>query len=453
MQQKNKFNCIIIGFGKGGKTLAATLGLSGKKTALIEKSCKMYGGTCINVGCIPTKFLVHKSEESKFYKDKQAFYKDAIDEELRLVEKLRLKNLEKLQSSPNVTVITGTAKFLSKNLIEVQTENGIQVLEGEYIFINTGAVPFIPSIEGIKENRHVVTSEGLLKQTKLPEKLVIIGGGYIGVEFASIYANFGSNVTIIQNESIILPREDEDIVDYVCENFESRGIEILTNVQVLSVAEIDSRAVITVAIGKVIRQLFADVVLVATGRIPNTVNLGLENADVQLTERGGIVTDEHLCTTTSNIYAMGDVIGGLQFTYISLDDFRIVRSAFLGDGSYTIDKRGVIPYSVFIDPPFSCVGMSEKEAKEKGYSVKISKILSSAIPKAIVDEKPYGILKAVIDEETDFILGAHFFCEQSYEIINIVKIAMDTKLTYKKLRDMIFTHPTISEVFNDLFNI
>ncbi len=453
MNQSNHYDAIIIGFGKGGKTLAGVLGNAGKKTVLIEKSPMMYGGTCINVGCIPSKFLFHRARDAKFTDDKAAYYEAAIKSELALTEKLRGKNLAKAENTPNVTVITGAAKLLSNREVEVATDKGSEVLTAEQIFLNTGSVPFVPPIEGIKDNPYVVVSEGLLKQNKLPEHLVIIGGGYIGVEFASLYADFGSKVTVIQNGSRFLPREDEDIADAVRENLASRGVELLTDTDVVSVTEKDGRAVLTVLTDGAAYELYADTVLVATGRKPNTKNLGLENAGVELTARGGVVTDEHLRTTAPNIYAMGDVVGGLQFTYISLDDYRIVRSAVLGDGSYTTDKRGAVPYSVFLNPPFSRVGMSEQEALEKGYSVKVSKLPAAAIPKALVVEQPSGILKAIIDEKTGLILGAHLFCEESHEIINTVKLAMDANLPYTALRDMIFTHPTMSEAMNDLFNI
>ncbi len=453
MNFSKHFDAIIIGFGKGGKTLAAALGNAGKKTALIERSPLMYGGTCINVGCIPTKHLVHKARAAASAENKQAYYEEAIKSELALTEKLRGKNLAKAENVPNVTVITGTARLLSNTEVEVTTDIGAEILTTGQIFLNTGSAPFIPPIEGVKDNPYVVTSEGLLRQTRLPEHLVIIGGGYIGVEFASIYADFGSKVTIIQNGSRFLPREDMDIADAVRENLASRGVELLTDTDVSAVTSADGKAVVRIVSKDKVSELIADTVLIATGRRPNTENLGLENTGVALRDRGGVVTDEHLRTTAPNIYAMGDVVGGLQFTYISLDDFRVVRSAVLGDGSYTVDKRGAVPYSVFLNPPFSRVGMSEQEALEKGYSVKISKLPAAAIPKALVAENPSGVLKAIVDEKTGLILGAHLFCEESHEIINTVKLAMDAKLPYTALRDMIFTHPTMSEALNDLFNI
>lgn len=455
-QTNHHYDAIIIGFGKGGKTLAAALGGAGKRTALIEKSSEMYGGTCINVGCIPTKFLVHKAQEARLATsaaEKQALYAKAVGQKNGLTGRLRSKNLQKAEGVPNVTVFTGTAKLRSAHQVEVRTKSGLEFLEGEQIFLNTGSVPVIPSIPGLKENPYVCTSEGLLARETLPERLIIIGGGYIGVEFASIYADFGSRVTVVQDGGRFLPREDEEIADAVRENLKSRGVEVLTGTQVQSVSAADGKALVKLLQNGETILLEAGAVLAATGRRPNTSELGLENAGVDLTARGGVVTDEHLRTNVPNIYAMGDIVGGLQFTYISLDDFRIVRSAVLGDGSYTTKKRGVVPYSVFLNPPFSRVGMSEQEAREKGYSVKVARLSAAAISKAQVLEQPSGLLKAVIDKDTGHILGAHLFCEESHEMINLIKLAMDADLPYTMLRDMIFTHPTMSEALNDLFNV
>lgn len=452
MNDSKRFDAVIVGFGKGGKTLAVALGAAGQRVALIEKSPSMYGGTCINVGCIPTKFLVHKARDAKFAADKAAYYAQAVRQELALTELLRGKNLAKVAGAPNCIVITGTARLLSATEVEVTSETGREVLSAGRIFLNTGSVPILPPIEGLANNPHIVTSEGLLRQTRLPDRLVIIGGGYIGVEFASIYADFGSRVTIIQNGGRFLPREDEDIAEAVRQNLESRGVEVLTGTDILAICTRENRAVVEVGTDGTTRERNADLVLVATGRKPNTENLGLENAGVAVTAHGGVVVDEHLRTTAPNIFAMGDVVGGLQFTYISLDDYRIVRSAVLGDGTYTTAKRGAVPYGVFLNPPFSRVGMTETEAKEKGFAVKVVRLPAATVPKALVVEQSAGLLKAVIDEKTGRILGAHLFCEESHEMINIVKLAMDAGLPHTALRDMIFTHPTMSEALNDLFN-
>lgn len=457
MENRTKYDAVIIGFGKGGKTMAGALGAAGKKVALIEKSDRMYGGTCINVGCIPTKSLVYRAglaaAKGGSFEEKAAAYKAAMEQKEDLTTRLRGKNYQKLDSNPNITVIDGTASFQSPHVVEVEKDGKTFQVEGEQIFINTGSSAFIPPIEGLKGNPYVYTSEGLLNLTELPSRLVIIGGGYIGVEFSSIYASFGSKVTILQDGDIFLPREDEEIAGAVRESLESRGIRVMTGVKVKALEQAEGKALVAVDNGKEVQKLEAEAVLVATGRRPNTAGLNLEAAGVEIGPRGGIVTDDSLTTTAPHIYAMGDVRGGLQFTYISLDDFRIVKSKVLGDGSYTLKERGAVPYSVFLIPPFSRVGLSEKEAVEKGYKVKVARLAASAIPKAQVLEQPAGLLKAVIDEETGLILGAHLFCQESYEMINMIKLAMDAKVPYQVLRDTIYTHPTMSEAFNDLFAV
>ena len=457
MENRTKYDAVIIGFGKGGKTMAGALGAAGKKVALIEKSDRMYGGTCINVGCIPTKSLVYRAglaaAKGGSFEEKAAAYKAAMEQKEDLTARLRGKNYQKLDSNPNITVIDGTASFQSSHVVEVEKDGKTFQVEGEQIFINTGSSAFIPPIEGLKGNPYVYTSEGLLNLTELPSRLVIIGGGYIGVEFSSIYASFGSKVTILQDGDIFLPREDEEIAGAVRESLESRGIRVMTGVKVKALEQAEGKALVAVDNGKEVKKLEAEAVLVATGRRPNTAGLNLEAAGVEIGPRGGIVTDDSLTTTAPHIYAMGDVRGGLQFTYISLDDFRIVKSKVLGDGSYTLKKRGAVPYSVFLIPPFSRVGLSEKEAVEKGYKVKVARLAAAAIPKAQVLEQPAGLLKAVIDEETGLILGAHLFCQESYEMINMIKLAMDAKVPYQVLRDTIYTHPTMSEAFNDLFAV
>lgn len=452
--KRKSYDAVVIGFGKGGKTIAGALGSAGKKVAMIEQSTKMYGGTCINVGCIPTKSLVNSAKEAAFgCRDGREVYAEAVQRKAQLVEKLRGKNYQKLAGDPNITVIDGKARFVSPHEVEVDTAEETLIVSGEQFFINTGSVPFIPPVKGIENNPYVYMSETLLDMEELPERLVIIGGGYIGVEFASIYADFGSKVSILQDGPVFLPREDEEIAREVRGSLERRGVRVLTEVKVEEVKEAAGHAEVVISTKEGTDILEAEAVLAATGRRPNTKGLNLEAAGVQVNERGGIITDDSRTTTAPHIYAMGDVVGGLQFTYISLDDYRIVRSKIIGDGSYTLDKRGAVPYSVFLNPPFSRVGMSEAEALKAGHKVKTARLGAAAIPKAQVLRQPEGLLKAVIDEDTGRILGAHLFCEESHELINLVKIAMDAGLHYTVLRDMIFTHPTMGEALNDLFNV
>jgi len=457
-----KADAAVIGFGKGGKTIAGALAGSGKTVVMIEKSDRMYGGTCINVACIPTKSLVHSAALSAAqggsFKEKSERYEKAIEEKDRLTEMLRGKNYHKLADNGNVTVLNGTGSFADSTHVKVKMADGKEEeIEAGKIFINTGARPFVPPIPGLAESRYAFVSEELLDQKKLPHYLTIIGGGYIGMEFASMYANFGSHVTVVQDGAQFLPREDSEIADAVEKSLEDRGIEILKSTKILKAEDRGGQAVMTVEIAGEegaepdTEEIYSDAILVATGRRPNTEDLNSEAAGVELTERGAVKVDTGLKTTADNIWAMGDIVGGLQFTYISLDDFRIVKSQILGDGARSTENRGAVPYSVFLDPPFSRVGMTEKEALDKGYQVKIFKLPAAAIPKAQVLRKPAGLLKAVVDEKTGKILGAHLFCEESYEIINLLKLAIDQGIPYTVLRDSIYTHPTMTEGLNDLF--
>lgn len=445
----------VIGFGKGGKTLAGALAAAGKTVALVEKSPKMYGGTCINVACIPTKSLVHSAALSAAqggtFSERAARYATAVDEKDRVTGLLRGKNYRKLADLPNVEVVDGTVSFADATHLTVAKPDGTrETIEAAQAFINTGARPFVPPIPGVDGPR-VHVSETLLDVRTLPERLVIIGGGYIGMEFASMYANFGSQVTVVQNEDAFLPREDAEIAAAVLDSVEGRGIRVIRGAGVRRIDDEADQAVVTVEISGAEERLPADAVLVATGRRPNVDGLNLEAAGVELTERGAVRTDEHLRTTAPNIWALGDVAGGLQFTYISLDDSRIVKADVLGDGARTTANRGTVPYSVFLDPPFSRAGMTEQEARAAGFDVKVAKLPAAAIPKAQLLQKPTGLLKAVVDAGTGRILGAHLFCKESYEMINTVKLAMDAGLPYQVLRDAVYTHPTMSEAFNDLF--
>lgn len=440
-----RYDHLIIGFGKGGKTLAYTLAKKGYKVGLIEKSKKMYGGTCINIGCIPSKFIEKESRFCAKLEDKEYGYNNAIKKKKEFISLLNSKNYEKIASVADV--IDGKAEFLDDNNIKVIYEDGsVENIYSDYIHINTGAREFIPPIKGINESKYVFTSTKLLDHEKLPQNLVIIGAGYIGLEFASYYANFGSKITILQNDNLFLPREDEEIREKILEVLNSRGIEIIFNANITEIKDVENNAVVTYND----KNISADLVLVATGRIPNTKGLGLENTSVQLTARGAVVVDKYNKTTAKNIWSMGDVNGGLQFTYISLDDFRIVKDNILGESLRTTENRGAIPYSVFIEPPFSRVGLTEKEALEQGYDIKVARLEAGAIPKSMIMGKKMGLLKVIINSKDDTILGAHLFVEESHELINIFKLAIDQKIPYTVLRDNIYTHPTIAEGINDL---
>ena len=453
MQETKEYQDLILGFGKAGKTLAGLLAKRGESVALVERSKERYGGTCINVACIPSKSLEYSARLSAAaggdFAARAARYRAAIAEKRRLTAMLRQKNYEKVTAA-GAEVIDGEASFLDAHTVRIVMETGERIVRAGRIFINTGAAPFVPPIPGLKESA-VYTSEGMMELDELPEKLVVIGGGYIGLEFASYYANFGSDVTVVQDTADFIPREDKEIAACVEKVFEERGISIVKSAKVLGVKDEDGAAVLTVEAAGSERRLTADAVLVATGRRPDLAALQLEKAGVELSERGAVAVDEKLRTTADHIWAMGDVAGSLQFTYISLDDFRIVKDTLFGKGERTTKNRGAVPYSVFLDPPLSRVGMTEEEARAAGFEVAVRKLAVAAIPKAQVLRKPAGLLKAVIDAKTDKILGAHLFCPESQEMINIIKLAMDAGITAGTLADAVYTHPTMTEAFNDLF--
>jgi len=449
------YDLIVIGFGKGGKTLAAAFASRGRSVALVERSAAMYGGTCINVACIPSKTLEYKARLSAAargdFETRSARYRMAVARKREVTAMLRNKNYDKLISA-GVDVLTADASFLDDHRVLAAFPDGSsEELYGEEICINTGARPFMPPTEGLAGSRFSYTSETLMELDILPRRLAIIGGGYIGLEFASYYANFGSEVTVIQDSGKFIPREDEEMASAVLENLRSRGIRVLLGTALQKVQDTNDHAELFIHGENGDEVLSADAILVATGRRPELTGLHPEAAGIRLTERGAVETDEHLCTNVPHIHAMGDVAGGLQFTYISLDDSRIVLSALTGDGSRTVRNRGAVPYSVFLDPPLSRVGLSEEEARQKGYNVKIARLSASAIPKAHVTDQPAGFLKAVIESDTGMILGAHLFCSESQEMINLIKLAMDSGIPYTTLRDNIYTHPTMSEALNDLF--
>ena len=451
----NAFDVVIIGFGKGGKTLAAEFAKRGQKVAVIERSDKMYGGTCINIGCIPTKTLVHQAKIASGMKgltflEKSEFYRNAVSVKDSVTGALRNKNYHNLADNPHVTVYTGFGSFVSSDTVSVRTAAEELLLTAKQIIINTGAETVIPSIDGIADNPFVYTSTSIMELEELPERLVIVGGGYIGLEFASMYASFGSKVTVLEGYPELIGREDRDIAASVQTVLEKKGIAFHLNAKVQSV---DGATVIYEdAVTHEIHHLEGDAILLATGRRPSTSGLNLEIAGVKVNERGAIMVDEWLRTTNPAIRAIGDVKGGLQFTYISLDDYRIIREDLFGAGERRTDDREPVSYSVFMDPPLARVGLSEMEARKKGLNIRVNTLPVAAIPRARTLGETDGLFKVVVDADTNKILGCSLFGPETNEIINIVSIVMKTGQEYTFLRDYIFTHPSMSEALNDLMS-
>lgn len=435
-----QFDALIIGFGKAGKTLAVALANAGKKVALVERSPKMYGGTCINIACIPTKVLVNAAEHHQSFDE-------AMAHKATVVARLNDKNYHMLADREAVSVIEGEASFVDAHTVKVAAGDDELLLTAPQLFINTGAESIIPDIPGV-DKPFVYTSTDLLDATMQPKRLAIIGGGYIGLEFASTYAKLGTKVTVFEKGDALLTREDPATAKAATEALQAQGIEVVFGVDV---AAIEGEATATIRTANHGDYADYDAVLLVTGRRPATASLNLPAAGVATDERGAIVVDETLRTGQPHIWAMGDVTGGPQFTYASLDDFRIVKSQLLGDGSYTRAKQKTLPYAVFMQTPLARVGMTEAEARAAGRDIIVKELPAMAIPRLHVDNATTGLLRAVIDAKTERILGASLLCRNSPEVINIIKTVMDNDLSYTVLRDQIFTHPTVSEALNDLF--
>ncbi|RQM84367.1 dihydrolipoamide dehydrogenase [Staphylococcus xylosus] len=438
-----QFDLIIVGFGKGGKTLAKFASAQGRKVAVIEKSKKMYGGTCINIGCIPSKTLVHEGLE-------HGSFDQAFSRKTDVVNALNSKNYHNLADDDNIEVLDYTAKFKSNHELNLLNDQGevVETIGSEQIVINTGAKSVIPPIEGIDTSQHLYDSEGIMNLKSQPNHLVIVGGGYIALEFASMFANFGTQVTVLERGNDIMTREDNDIVAEVKKDLADKNVNLVLNVDTKKFEDTDKGTVVHTSNGEYV----ADAVLIATGRKPNT-DLDLQNTDVKIGDHGEIIVNEYLQTDASDVYALGDVKGGMQFTYISLDDFRIVKEQLFGEGQRSTENRGVVPYTVFIDPSLARVGLTGEEAKEQGYNVIENTIPVNTIPRHKINNDTRGLFKAVVNKDNEAILGASLYGLQSEEIINLIKLAIDQKLSYKVLKENIYTHPTMVESFNDLFNM
>lgn len=439
-----EFKNIIIGFGKGGKTLAKNLAAKGESVLVVEKSKKMYGGTCINIACLPSKNLIINAQRG-------IKFEDAVKQKDEMTTALRNKNYHMVADEETATVLDGTAKFVDNHTIEIVLDSGEKTkIKGERIFINTGATPIIPQVKGLKESKYILDSTAAMDQNSLPNELVILGAGYIGMEFASMFARYGAKVTVLDTNEKFLKREDDDISEMIFNDLSQDGIEFNLGVKVVEVRDLSDKVEIVYKINGQKRTVKADKLLVATGRKPVTEGLGLENTDIKLDERGAIKVDDYLRTTAENVWAIGDVKGGPQFTYISLDDFRIIFDQLYGKGERKVSDRKSVPYSVFTTPALSRVGLNEVEAKNKGIEYKLFKLAATSIPKAKVIGNTRGMYKILVNPDTEEILGATIYGEESYEVINLIALAMKAKLPYTLLRDQIYTHPTMTEALNDV---
>lgn len=440
---KTHYKNIVIGFGKGGKTLADWLASRGEEVAVIEKSKKRYGGTCINVACIPTKSLIINAERGMSYA-KARKVKD------KLVTKLREKNYDKLAQQKSVTVIDGFASFISPHKLRVEQKDSERVISAERVFINIGTKPRVPKIAGI-DSKRVYHSTSLMKLKERPKRLLIVGGGFIGLEFADLFLKFGSQVVVLDREEQFLPHEDPDIRESIMDVLEKRGLHYISDAQVERFVEKGNSVAVTYSSAQKETTIKTDAVLMATGRMTETDRLNLEVAGIERDEKGYILVDNQLRTTAANVWAIGDVNGGPQFTYISLDDFRIIKNQLVKSYYNSLKKRKAFATTVFITPPYSRIGLNETEAKADGIDYLVFTLSADNIPKAAILQQTEGLLKVLVEKDSGKILGAMLHCAESQELINTIQLAMNAGLRYETLRDQIYTHPSMTESFNDLF--
>ena len=446
---------LVVGFGKGGKTAAHVLTDAGQRVVLVEQSENMYGGTCPNVGCVPTKMLVHYATARHLRDDAQEYFADSIAGVRALTTAFRAGNFDSLDGKDTATVITGAATFVDSHTVTVGEGPDRITITAPTILINTGSEPVIPEIPGLTDSSHLVNSTELTQMTSLPERLVVIGGGYLGLEFASIYRRFGTQVTVLEANDRLLPREDEDVAQAAAQILSGDGIHLITGASVTKVRDDGAVSTVTYQQGGETHTVEASALLPATGRRAVTSDLRLDAAGVKTTRDGSIEVDEYLRTSQPHIYALGDVNGGPQFTYISLDDARIVLDQLLGKGERTTTDRVAVPRTLFITPPLATVGLTEGEAHAQGLDIKIARENVAdiiAMPRAYTVEETRGLMKFIIDPETDLILGAALLSIDAQEIINTVALAIRHHITATELRNTIYTHPSSTEALNEIFD-
>jgi pyruvate/2-oxoglutarate dehydrogenase complex dihydrolipoamide dehydrogenase (E3) component len=447
---------LVIGGGKAGKSLAMDRAKAGWKVAMVERD--KIGGTCINVACIPTKALVGSARTVLAARNAEVMGVELEEEPLVSVDGLRQHKSSvvdgmvaahrKMFADSGMDFILGTARFIGPRTVEIKTHNGdLRLLRGTDVVINTGTTPALPDLPGVAESG-AWTSETILELERLPSQLIILGGGYVGCEFASMYALFGSQVIMLQGRSQLLPREDPDVAAEVAEILVDQGIEVRLNARATAVRRTRNGEVTVILEDGT--QVVGDELLVATGRSPVTADLGLVAAGVEITDSGFIQVDDHLRTTADHVWAAGDVAGTPQFTHASWNDFRILR-ANLDDGDAATRGR-LVPYAVFITPELARVGSTETQARAQGHRVAVGKIGVSAIPRGKTLHDTTGTWKAVVDADTDLILGAALLGHNAGEVISTLQMAMLGGLRYQQVRDAVLTHPTMGEGLNLLFD-
>lgn len=479
------YDLVVIGSGQGGGPLAGAFARAGRRVALVER--EHVGGSCINEGCSPTKTIVASARVANLarragdYGVHAAPSGETSGDDVRVdLARVRQRKQEIVDSfrggserslaAAGVELARGHARFIGPRRIEISATPrdaegehrdpaAARTLSADIVVINTGLRPAVPSLPGL-ERVPYLTSTSIMELTEVPEHLIVMGGGYVGLEFAQAYRRFGSRVTIVQRAPQLLPREDADVADAVAAILREDGIEVLLSAAAVRVEErngpvrllwraSDTDADDTTGAGPE-RAVDGTHLLVATGRRPNTEDLALDAAGIEADERGYVRVNERLETSVAGVYAIGDAKGGPAFTHISYDDFRILRANLLESGSRSTAGR-LVPYTVFIDPQLGAIGMTEREARASGRRVRVAKLPMTSVARALEVDESRGFMKAVVDADTNELLGATVLGLEGGEIAALFQIAMMGKLPYTVLRDAVFSHPTLAEALNNLF--
>jgi pyruvate/2-oxoglutarate dehydrogenase complex dihydrolipoamide dehydrogenase (E3) component len=444
-----KYDAIIIGSGQAGNPLSHDLADQGWTVALIEQ--EHLGGTCINTGCTPTKTMVASAQVAHYARnaarwgvrtgDVSVDLAKVVERKAQMVQQFRAGQQRHVEQRPNLHLHCGHARFVGPLRLNVGNEE----LESERIFINTGTRPDVPRIEGLDQVPYL-TNASLMEQTELPEHLLVLGGGYIGLEFGQMFRRFGSQVTVIHRGDQLLNREDADVVAELQKVLEAEGIRFLMDATTERAEKSRDGVMLSVTTTGRPVTVSGSHLLVATGRRPNTDNLGLEAAGVEVDGRGFIKVSVRLETSAPGVWALGDVKGGPAFTHISYNDYQIVYSNLIEGRDLTTEGRPV-PYAVFTDPQLGRVGMTEAEARATGRRLKIGKIPMTYVARALERDETAGMLKLIVDAETDRMLGAALLCSEGGELIQILGALMRADVPYTFMKGAVYIHPTLAEGF------
>jgi len=452
------FDAIVVGSGQAGTPLCRALAEAGMRTVLFER--EHVGGTCVNEGCTPTKTMVASGRVAYLARRGPEYGVDTgpvtIDmtrvrqRKRGIVDSFRNSNLSRIEKTPNLGLIFGSASFIGPKTLAVCTKDGKErAFTAKHIFLNVGCRAAVPPLAGL-EHVPYLNNKSIMELDAVPRHLLVLGGGYVGLEFGQMFRRFGSQVTIVQHRGHLLGREDKDIAEEVARILHADGLEILLNTNPTSVSYTDGKFRLEVSTDRTRRTLEGSHLLVATGRTPNSDTLNLGAAGVATDSRGFIRCDNKLETNVAGIYALGDVKGGPMFTHIAYDDFRIIRANLIEKKNTTTDGR-FVPYTVFLDPQLGRVGLGEDEARAQGRAIRVAKMPMDYVARALETGESRGFMKAIIDADTNEILGAAVLGIEGGELMAMFEIAMMGRLPYTALRDGIFAHPTLAESLNNLF--